>query len=423
MDQLAEATREQARTADGRNLGEILVKKGFITPSELQHVVQVQKTMLSRGKQGQARQAPAPRQAARESKADPNAQRSLYAVLRQAVETGASDVHIHSGAPLALRVRGELVEQGDGPIDRKRGEATVLAAMTDEEREIFANAGEVDFCCTVPQVGRFRSNAYRQLHGVDGVFRYIPARIPSLEDLNLPSSLARFTNFHQGMVLITGPARCGKSTTMASLVSLVNEERREHVLTVEDPIEFIHESKRCLVNQRQARRHTESFARALRAALREDPDVIVIGELRDPETVSLALTAAETGHFVLATLHTDNSIRTVDRLVGSFPPSQQDQVRTMLSESLRAVISQRLVRTVDGSRQVPALEILVITRAVSKMIRDNKTFQLPSILQTGAAQGMRLLDDSLAELVSAGVIDKEEALQSCDDPKRFGGQG
>ena len=218
-----------------------------------------------------------------------------------------------------------------------------------------------------------------------------------------------------------GPSSCGKSTTMAALVDLINEERAEHILTIEDPIEYLHHSKRCLVNQRSVHRHTESFARALRGALREDPDVIVVGELRDRETISLALTAAETGHLVLATLHTDSAIRTVDRLIGAFPPNQQSQVRAMISESLRAVISQRLVRLADVTGLVPAMEILVLTKAVGKMIRDNKTFQLPSLMQTGGEQGMRLLDNSLAELLQSGLISKEEALRNCADPKRFQG--
>jgi twitching motility protein PilT len=202
---------------------------------------------------------------------------------------------------------------------------------------------------------------------------------------------------------------------------LINEERKEHILTIEDPIEFLHPSKRCLVNQRSVHSHTESFARALRAALREDPDVIVIGELRDLETISLALSAAETGHLVLATLHTNNSIRTLNRMIGAFPADQQDQIRTMLSESLRAVISQRLVSRADGAGRVAAIEMLVVTRAVANLIRENKTFQIHSVLQTGVAQGMALLDHSLKELLQSGVITKEEALRHCDEPKTLGG--
>ena len=223
------------------------------------------------------------------------------------------------------------------------------------------------------------------------------------------------------MVLLTGPSGCGKSATLAALVNMINEERDEHILTVEDPIEYLHPSKRCLVNQRHAGRHTGSFARALRAALREDPDVIVIGELRDLETISLAMTAAETGHFVLATLHTANAVRTINRMIGAFPSNRQDQVRTMLSESLRAVISQRLVPTVEGTSRVPALEVLVINKAISNMIRDEKTVQIRSSIQTGGAHGMYLLEQSLKELVDAGTIDMETALRIAEDKKLLQG--
>ena len=245
----------------------------------------------------------------------------------------------------------------------------------------------------------------------------IPPRPPTLEDLGLPRSLAKLTTYHQGMVLVTGPTGSGKTSTLAALVDLINEERREHVLTVEDPIEFVHPAKRCLVNQRSVKHHTESFARALRAALREDPDVIVIGELRDLETISLALTAAETGHLVMATLHTDNTLRTLNRVVGAFPADQQEQVRTMLAESLRAVISQRLLPRADGKGRVAALETLIVTKAVSNLIRESKVFQIQSILQTGATHGMGLLDHSIRAHVQAGTVRREDALKHISDPK------
>jgi twitching motility protein PilT len=277
----------------------------------------------------------------------------------------------------------------------------------------------VDFAYTLPGVGRFRSNAYRQQRGLDAVFRAIPPIPPTLEQLGLPASLSRFANFHQGMVLLTGPAGCGKSSTLAALVNIINQERHDHIITIEDPIEYIHASKGCVVNQRQVGPHTGSFARALRAALREDPDIIAIGELRDLETISLALTAAETGHLVLATLHTNNAIRTVNRILGVFPPNQQEQIRTMVSESLRAVVSQRLVTRADGNGRVPALEVLVANKAVGNLIRENKTFQIRSVLQTGAAHGMCLLDASLADLVKNRIITREEALKHADEPQRF----
>ena len=249
------------------------------------------------------------------------------------------------------------------------------------------------------------------------VFRSISAQPPTLEELGLPAELARYTNYHQGMVLVTGPAGCGKSTTLAAMVNLINQEREEHILTVEDPIEVVHSSQRCIVNQRHAGKHSESFPRALRGALREDPDVIVIGELRDLETISLAMTAAETGHFVLASLHTNNAVRTINRMIGAFPSAEQGQVRTMLSESLRAVISQRLVPRIDGEGRVAALEVLVINKAIGNLIREEKTVQIRSSIQTGKAHGMYLLEQSLNELVAAGTISREAALELAEEKK------
>jgi twitching motility protein PilT len=335
------------------------------------------------------------------------------------MQRGASDVHVHAGSPLRLRLHGRFETVGEAALAPDAAERMLRSALTPAQAQRLDERGELDLAWTVPNLGRFRVNVYRELRGVDGVFRSIPARVPTLDDLGLPVALAKFTNFHQGLVLVTGPANCGKSSTLAALVDLINEERREHILTVEDPIEVLHPPKRCVVNQRTVGPHTGSFARALRAALREDPDVIVIGELRDLETISLALTAAETGHLVLATLHTSGAIRTLNRIVGVFPADQQDQVRAMVSESLRAVISQRLVPAGDGQRRVPALELLVNNKAVGNLIRENKAFQLQSVMQMGAAQGMCLLDDSLARLVKEKVVTREEALRHCEDPRRI----
>ena len=328
---------------------------------------------------------------------------------------------MHSGAPLRFRVRGTLYDHGSELLDAEQAEALLLPALSELDRARFEELGEQDFCYALPEVGRFRANVYRQLRGTDGAFRFIRPEPPTLDSLGLPSMLAKFTTFHQGMVLLTGPASCGKSSTMSALVNLINEERAEHILTIEDPIECLHSSKRCLVNQRSVRRHTESFGRALRGALREDPDVIVIGELRDRETISLALSAAETGHFVLATLHTDNAVGTVNRLVGAFPPDQQEQVRSMLSESLKAVISQRLLPTADEQGMVPALEVMIVNRAVGNLIREQKTVQIKSLLQTGTSQGMCLLDHSLAQLVSSRRVSCEVALKVCEDAKYIPG--
>jgi twitching motility protein PilT len=340
----------------------------------------------------------------------------LEAILSDGVNRKVSDIHLHAGGALKFRMNGELVVT-DGEFDSSAIEEMVSSALTPEQRTILGHDGELDFCFDLPGIGRFRANAYRQQRGLDAVFRTISATPPTIEELGLPVDLKKYTDYHQGMVLITGPAGCGKSSTLAALVNHINENRDEHILTVEDPIEIIHPSKKCLVNQRHAGHHTANFSRALRGALREDPDIIVIGELRDLETISLAMTAAETGHFVLATLHTANAVRTVNRMIGAFPSNEQDQVRAMLSESLRAVLSQRLVPTADGQGRVPALEMLVINRAIGNMIRDEKTVQIRSSMQTGRAHGMYLLEQSLNDLVAAGKITREVALDLAEEEK------
>jgi twitching motility protein PilT len=346
---------------------------------------------------------------------------TLEDLLREGVDRRASDIHVHAGLPLRFRLHGRFVARDDAPLTTERTKQLVLSALDDAQQAQLEERGQLDFAMSVPGLGRFRANAFRQQNGYDAVFRHVPIEPPSLDDLGLPTTLAKFTNYHQGMVLVTGPANCGKSSTLAALVRILNEERRDHILTIEDPIEYVHESKRCVVNQRGVGGHTESFARALRAALREDPDVIVIGELRDYETVSLALTAAETGHLVLGTLHTNGAVRTINRIVGVFPADQQEQVRSMVSESLRAVVSQRLVTTADETARVPALEILVVNKAIGNLIRENKTFQIPSQIQMGASQGMVGMDESLNRLVKEKTITKEEALKHAEDPKRITG--
>ena len=452
MDQLNQATREQGRSPDKR-LGEILVEQGLITPEDLKRLAAVQKDLIAKHRAQKAaalKSEPASAQPGEPkpasvpdsptSPASSPAQReegtatgdaldlalapsgdadveSLHRVLAAAKKRGASDIHLHAGGGLRLRIDGALSEPETEGFPPEAVERLVAAALTPAQQAELRREGEIDFCFDLPSVGRFRANAYRQQRGFDVVFRSISARPPTLDELGLPSDLARFTNFHQGMVLITGPAGCGKSTTLAAMVNLINEEREEHILTVEDPIEVIHPSQRCIVNQRHAGKHTESFARALRGALREDPDVIVIGELRDLETISLAMTAAETGHFVLASLHTNNAVRTINRMIGAFPSNEQGQVRTMLSESLRAVISQRLVPRTDGEGRIPALEVLVINKAIGNLIREEKTVQIRSSIQTGKAHGMYLLEQSLNELVAAGKVSREVALELAEEKK------
>jgi twitching motility protein PilT len=424
-------------------LTDVLRDLGFLTPKQLEWLLSAQQQYLAKQRAAQggaATESPAqasvvPRTAPEASPAGAVSRPaagptlstarpaagtagSLQRILARAVQLKASDVHLHGGAPIQVRIHGKL-----RPLDGETGapdtEKILLEVLTAEQRKQFDENHDLDFAYSVSGVGRFRCNIYRQQRGIDGVFRPIPPSPPTLEELGLPSSLGRLTDFHQGLLLVTGPAGCGKSSTMAALVNLINEQRPEHVITVEDPIEYLHACKRSVINQRQVLTQTASFGAALRAALREDPDVIVIGELRDLETISLAISAAETGHLVMATLHTNNAIRTVNRILDVFPPKQQSQIRAMVSESLRAIISQRLLPTVDGSRRVPALEILLVKPAISNLIREQKTFQIRSILQTARSEGMVLLDDSLAELVKAGTISKEVARRHCEDIKRF----
>ena len=463
-EQLAEATRIQSHEGGIRPLGQIFVDQGWIDDARRMQLLKVQREYMEKeaGASATPSQAPAPPSAPAltltaseevlpsigeelvegapapaldlgaaspvpstpggsaapmpESPAPTSPPprregepRSLLEILEHAVGHGASDVHLHSGATVRMRQSGVLQEVSSERLDEAKVQAHLDGLLSDEHLSELAENGQIDGAYSLPGVGRFRINAYRQQYGVDAVLRIIPASPPTLAELNLPQQLAQFTNYHQGLVLVTGPAGCGKSATMAALINLVNEERLEHVITGEDPIEIIHPSKRCLVNQRQVGTHSESFAKVLRAALREDPDVIALGDLRDLETISLALSAAETGHLVFATMHTGSATQTINRLIGAFPPTQQDQIRVMVSESLRAIISQRLVARSDGGGRLPALEILVANRAVGNLIRESKTFQIESIMQTSSAQGMLLLDASLRKLVADGAITEEEA--------------
>mgnify|MGYP001601065964 CR=1 FL=1 len=345
------------------------------------------------------------------------------ALLEKAVSIGASDVHFQSGACPYMRKDGRLMPLSDQIATAEWNEQGLLGFVSDELQAVFAEKQAIDFALALPGLARFRVSYSRQIEGVDGAFRIVGDKIPSLQQLGLPAELSILTNYHQGLILVTGPAGCGKSTTMAALVNLMNQQKKLHILTIEDPIESIYPTGRCLVNQREAGRDTASFARALRAALREDPDIIVIGELRDRETVGLALSAAETGHLVLGTLHTRNAIRTIDRLVDVFPADKQPQVRSMLSESLRGVVSQVLLPRSDGKGRIPAIEVLLVTPAIANLVRDNRTHQVRSSMQTGRKQGMRLLDDSLKALVEAGTVSLQEAAAVSESPASLGGGG
>ncbi len=348
---------------------------------------------------------------------------ALHRVLGEAVRAGASDVHFHERSLLRFRINGRLTEMSEQLLSPYQVGKTIVAALNDAQYETLCREGEIDFPYTASGIGRFRVNLFKQQHGIDAVFHSVPAQPPSLEELGLPEALGKLANYHQGIVLFTGPSGCGKSATMGAVLNLVNRERTDHIITIEDPIETLHPSLRAIVNQRQAKKHTASFGRALKAALREDPDVIVIGEMRDYETISLAISAAETGHLVMGTLHTGGAIRTISRVLGVFPPAQQAQVRSMVSESLRAVVSQRLVARADGKGRVAALEILYVNQAVANLIRENRAIQIKSVLQTGISQGMSSLDNSLETLVKAGTIAREEAARHADEPKKFTNTG
>jgi twitching motility protein PilT len=326
-------------------------------------------------------------------------------------ESSASDIHLGVNAQPIWRLFGHLQPIWPDVPKLTAADTAALAEgfLTEEQRAQLAERGDVDFAYS-SSFGRFRTSVVRQRLGIDIVFRVIGTRVRTMDELGLPESLKLLTRFHNGLVLVTGSVGSGKSTTLAALVEQVNLERREHIITLEDPIEYVFEPKSCHVTQREVRRHTKSFGAALRASLREDPDIIMVGEMRDLETISLAITASETGHLVFGTLHTGNASRTLDRLLDAFPVDQQDQVRVMVSESLRGIISQQLVPRADGKGRVLALEILTNTPAVANVIRESRTFMLPGIIQTGRKQGMQLMDDSLHQLYDHGVISAEEAI-------------
>ncbi|HVS65959.1 MAG TPA: PilT/PilU family type 4a pilus ATPase [Thermoanaerobaculia bacterium] len=353
----------------------------------------------------------------------PPADAAILRTLRQLVEAArrhaASTIHLHAGLPPSLRIHGDLRPLKGRAFDPAACEAMARALLDDDQLRALEARGQVDLAYDVEGLARLRVNVYRQQRGVDLVLRLIPREAPSLDSLGLPAAVGEVASLPRGMVLFTGPGGCGKSTTMAAVVDLVNANRPGTILTIEDPVEYVHTPKRSVVRQRQIGRDASTFERALRAALRQDPNVIVLGELRDRETIGLALTAAETGHLVLATLHTSNAAATISRLVGAFPPDQQRQVRTMLGESLRAVVSQRLVRRADGTGRVAALEILLGTPAVANLIRENKLQQIPSALQSGSSKGMTSLGSSLERLVESGIVDRAEAALHSESPSTF----
>ncbi len=344
---------------------------------------------------------------------------SIDDLLRVLKKNKASDLHISPGNPPILRVSGELFPLGERRMTPNQTKAMLLEIMTEDQKKEFQTTNDIDFAYEVSQLdARFRVNVFMGHRGVGGVFRIIPNKILTAQELGLPDVILEFTGFSKGLVLVTGPTGSGKSTTLAAMIDYINRNRKQHIITVEDPIEFVHESNLALVNQREVGNHTKSFSSALRAALREDPDIILVGEMRDLETIELAITAAETGHLVFGTLHTSSAAKTVDRISNVFPTNQQEQIRTMLAEAMLGVVAQHLVRTVDGGR-CAALEILFVTSAVSNLIREGKTYQIPSVIQTGKNHGMQLMDQDLMRLLKMKKITVEEAHKYAFDKGLF----
>ncbi len=342
-------------------------------------------------------------------------------LLAFAVKNKASDLHLSAGLPPMIRVHGDIRRINVDPLDDKQVEAMVYDVMNDSQRRQYEEFLECDFSFEVPGLARFRVNAFQQSRGAAAVLRTIPARVMSLQDLDAPPLFGELALRPRGLVLVTGPTGSGKSTALAAMVHHLNETQAGHILTVEDPIEFVHESRKCLVNQREVGPSTHSFASALRAALREDPDAILVGELRDLETIRLALTAAETGHLVFATLHTASAAKTIDRVIDVFPAEEKEMARTMLAESLQAVIAQTLCRRADGTGRVVAHEIMVATAAIRNLVRENKVAQMYSAIQAGASVGMQTLDQSLADLVRRRLVAPAEARACARHPENFPG--
>ncbi len=342
------------------------------------------------------------------------------AVLNRMVEVRASDVHLSPGFAPAIRVRGRITPLDDYPVLTPQDTREVVyAILNDSQRKKFENNLQLDFAYAIPGVARFRVNCFFQRGAISAAFRHIPTEIHSFADLGLPQVLEEFCRKPRGFVLVTGPTGSGKSTSLASMVDLINEEREEHILTIEDPIEFLHGHKKCIVNQREVGADATDFSSALKSALREDPDVILVGEMRDLETISTALTAAETGHLVFATLHTQSTAQTVDRIIDVFPPHQQQQVRMQLSIALQGIVTQQLIPTADGSGRVCAVEVLVPNPAIRNLIREGKTHQIYSALQTSGSVGMQTMDSHLAQLVRQGKITRALAEQRASIPEEL----
>lgn len=344
---------------------------------------------------------------------------SIDVLLKVAVDQKASDLHISVGMPPILRQFGELKKLQYQPLTAEQTAMLINEVLTPEQRTKLATDWEIDFAYEIAGLARFRSNAFQQRKGLDACFRVIRTNLPGFAELGIPESMKKVCENHQGLILVTGSAGSGKSTTLAAMVDLINTNSAHHVLTAEDPIEFVHTIKQGAVNQRELNTHTKSYGNALKAALREDPDVIMVGELRDLETISLAISASETGHLVIGSMNTSSAHKTIDKVIDSYPAAQQNQIKAMLGESLKAVFSQRLLPRADGTGMALAYELLLGSTQLANLIKDGKTFQIPNIMQMGKAQGLRTMDDSLTELLKAGIITLETAHKNALNPKAF----
>lgn len=411
MDQLNEAVKLQKGQPVPQPLGQILLDRGAIDEKTLQSILSVQKRQLELQHAHPA--------GAAEGLRTRLANASLPEMLRVAREVGASDFYLTSGHSPMVRLHGNLIDLPADAPDFPASKRMLMSVLTPEQQGRYDKDRYVELSLDLPETGRFRTSIFRHLRGIAGVFRTVAAGVTPFDELGLPGIVRNFTELSRGLVLVTGPAGSGKSTTLASLLDVINRTQRVHVVTIENPIELVHRSDKAFISQRQVPGHSRSFQTALRAALREDPDVLVVGELRDPETVSTAITAAETGHLIFGTLHTQNAHRTVMRILDQFPGSKRAYIRTLLAGVLRGVVSQQLVPNQDGRGRSLAAEVLVVNSAVANLIREDRTWQIPMVMQTSRKQGMRLMDDSLLELHRLKKISFEEALARASDRSKF----
>ena len=334
-------------------------------------------------------------------------------------EQGASDLHLVAGQQPLIRIGGEMERIKYNVLENNELKSMLYEIAPEHKIKLFEETGDVDFAYEVPDLARYRANFFQQQYGVAAVFREIPSKILNAQQLGLPPVISKLASLPRGLVLVTGPTGCGKSTTLAAIIDEANRSRKDHIITIEDPVEFVHESQGCIINHREVGIHTKSFSAALRGALREDPDIILVGEMRDLETISLAIEAASTGHLVLTTLHTSSATKSIDRIIDVFPSTEQAQIRSTLADSLRAVISQILFKRIDQKGRCVALEVMIANPAVRNLIRESKAYQIPSMIQTGKKYGMQTMDDSIMNLYKHGWISAEEAYSKCNDKAMF----